>query len=113
MKDGKWPTRPVCSDVTGLLHGLAKWVTEELLPHAKNQPSYFKDSFALKDLLLALRLPPNARIFTADAESMYTNIPTEAALAAISAFLIDKLGDNISTQALISALQLVFRFVTS
>eukprot|EP00956_Cyclotella_meneghiniana_P021295 scaffold38589_cov41-Cyclotella_meneghiniana.AAC.5 len=42
MKDGKWPTRLVCSDVTGLLHGLAKWVTEELLPLATKQPSYFK-----------------------------------------------------------------------
>ena len=76
----------------------------------KSQPSYFKDSFALKDLLLALKLPPTARIFTADAESMYTNIPTEAALAAISVFLIAKRGDNKLTQALISALQLVFRF---
>ena len=110
MKDGRWPTRPVCSDVTGLLHGLAKWVTEKLLPLAIDQPSYFKDSFALKDLLLALHLPPNARIFTADAESMYTNIPTETALKAISSFIVDKLGDKKSTQALISALQLVFRF---
>eukprot|EP00956_Cyclotella_meneghiniana_P004412 scaffold5387_cov81-Cyclotella_meneghiniana.AAC.1 len=110
MKDGKWPTRPVCSDVTGLLHGLAKWVTEELLPLAKQQPSYFKDSFALKDLLMAIRLPPNARFFTADAESMYTNIPSEAALETISAYIIAKRGDNILSEALISALRLVFRF---
>ena len=27
MKNGRWPTRPVCSDVTSLPHGLGKWVT--------------------------------------------------------------------------------------
>eukprot|EP00956_Cyclotella_meneghiniana_P043610 scaffold279545_cov103-Cyclotella_meneghiniana.AAC.1 len=25
MKDGAWPTRPVCSDVTSVPHGLGKW----------------------------------------------------------------------------------------
>ena len=59
---------------------------------------------------MAIQLPPNARFFTADAESMYTNIPTEAALEAISAFIITKRGDNIFSEALISALRLVFRF---
>ena len=108
MKNNKWPTRPVCSDVTGLLHGLAKWVTEELLPLAKKQDSYFKDSFALKDLLDDLTLPPNARIFTADAESMYTNIPTKEGLEAISAYIIETKGDNMLTTALIKALHLVF-----
>lgn len=45
MKNNKWPTLPVCSDVTSLLHGL--------LPLQNKQDSYFKDSLALnvKDLL--------------------------------------------------------------
>ena len=43
--DGKWPTRPVSSDVTSLPHALGKWITEI------KQPSYFKDSFELKTLL--------------------------------------------------------------
>eukprot|EP00956_Cyclotella_meneghiniana_P003689 scaffold4479_cov46-Cyclotella_meneghiniana.AAC.2 len=59
---------------------------------------------------MALELPPNARLFTADAESMYTNIPTDVAVEVISAYIIVQRGDNNSTEALISALQLVFKF---
>jgi hypothetical protein len=33
-KNGRWPTRPVCSDVSSLPHGLGKWVTEQLTPSA-------------------------------------------------------------------------------
>jgi hypothetical protein len=43
-----------------------------------NHPiSNFKDTFELKDMLDTLNLPPNARRFTSDATSMYTNIQTE------------------------------------
>ena len=69
-----YPTRPVCSDVSSLPHGLGKWVDLQLQPIAHAQPSYFKDSFTLKALLSDLTLPPNALLFTADAKSMYTNI---------------------------------------
>lgn len=72
MKNDRWPTRPVCSDVSSLTHGLGKWVSEMLIPIQKAQPSYFQDSFALKLLLDALELPHNAQLFTADATSMYT-----------------------------------------
>ena len=50
-KDGSWPTRPVCSDVTSLPHALGKWITEQLVPLQRQQPSYFQDSFALKKIL--------------------------------------------------------------
>ena len=29
QKNGRWPTRPVCSDVTSLPHGLGNWVNEQ------------------------------------------------------------------------------------
>ena len=82
-KNSRWPTRPACSDVTSIPHALGKWVTKMLMPIVKAQSSYFKDSFVLKDLLDNLHLPPNARLFTADAVSMYTNIKTKEALAEI------------------------------
>eukprot|EP00956_Cyclotella_meneghiniana_P025681 scaffold54047_cov117-Cyclotella_meneghiniana.AAC.1 len=66
-KDNAWPTRPVCSDVTSLPHGLGKWINEMLIPIAQRQKSYFKDSFELKRRLDELILPPNAMIFTCDA----------------------------------------------
>jgi hypothetical protein len=82
-EDGSWPTRPVCSDVTSYPHILGKWVMEQLQPVAQCQPSYFKDTFELKKMLDDIELPPNARLFTADAVSMYTNIKTEPALLEI------------------------------
>ena len=110
-KDGRWPTRPVCSDVTSIPHALGKWVTEMLLPIAKDQPSYFKDSFVLKALLDKLILPPNARLFTADATSMYTNIKTEAALQEIGTFITEHQAEypHLDAEAVIAALHLVFK----
>lgn len=112
QKNGRWPTRPVCSDVSSLPHGLGKWVTEKLLPIAQAQPSYFKDSFALKDLLDNMVLPENAMIFTADATAMYTNIPTEPALNLIAAYLRACEGTKFkhyTSDVLIDALHLVFQ----
>ena len=84
IKNGHWPTRPVCSDVSSLPHGLGKWVDNMLQPIASSQPSYFHDSFAFKQLLTPLTLPQGARLFTCNAKSMYTNIPTEPAIKHIS-----------------------------
>jgi hypothetical protein len=114
IKDGKWPTRPVCSDVSSLPHGLGKWISDMLLPIARAQPSYFKDSFVLKDLLMALgKLPFNAILFTSDATSMYTNIRTDPALMVISAYLRDPSTQekipHYNAEALIAALEIVFR----
>eukprot|EP00956_Cyclotella_meneghiniana_P031768 scaffold84611_cov48-Cyclotella_meneghiniana.AAC.1 len=58
--DGKWPNRPVSSDVTSFPHALGKWVTEALLPIQSEQKSYFKDSFRLKAILDKLAFAPNA-----------------------------------------------------
>ena len=108
FKNGHWPTRPVCSDVSSLTHGLGKWITEMLLPIQKKQPSYFQDTFALKGLLDALELPPNARIFTADATSMYTNIKTGPALQAIKDYIGQLRMDDRKKEALHEAMVLVF-----
>ena len=85
--DGRWPTRPVCSDVSSLAHGLGKWVNEELTPVAKAQASFFQDTFALKELLDGIEVPPGALLFTAVAAAMYTNIKTEPALEEMTAYL--------------------------
>jgi hypothetical protein len=108
--DGKWPTRPVSSDVTSLPHALGKWITEALIPLQKIQPSYFKDSFELKTILDTLEFQPNALPFTADAHSMYTNIKTEPALASIGDYIRNNtsMGDT-KKEALIEAMKIVFR----
>jgi hypothetical protein len=47
-------------------------------------PSYLKNSSDLIKALKVLHLPPNAKLFTADATSMYTNINTTLGLQAIN-----------------------------
>jgi hypothetical protein len=110
-KNGRWPTRPVCSDVSSLPHGLGKWVTEMLTPIQQAQLSYFRDSFVLKDILDKMRLPPNALLFTSDATSMYTNIKTTPALEEVSKFLRNQQHTfgHYDRVALTEALHLVFR----
>jgi hypothetical protein len=60
----------------------SKWLDHQmkkLLPTFSK--TYLKDSFAVLDDIQALGpLPPNAKLFTADAVSMYTNIDTAHAM---------------------------------
>ncbi len=81
-------SRPIVSCSGSLLEALGIWVDRKLQPLAQKQPAYFKNSWALKNDLLELgTLPANARLFTADAVSMYTNIPTDAAYIIIRTYL--------------------------
>ena len=106
-------TRPVVSDCASVTHSLGKWVDVMLQPFAQDLPSFFKDSFELKKTLNTINVPPGARLFTCDAESMYTNIDTEAALTVISAFMIDpetiKEYTHYNAATLIAALEIVMR----
>ena len=80
-------SRPIVSCPGSLLHGLGVWVDRKLQEVAQNTISYFKNTLELKKKLLDLYLPPNACLFTADAVSMYTNIPTHTALNLIGKYL--------------------------
>ena len=77
---GHLKSRHIVSCPGSLLNGLGVWVDRKLQEVAKNTISYFKNSLELKEQLLKLNLPPNARLFTADAMFMYTNIQTHTAL---------------------------------
>ena len=73
-------SRPIVSCSGSLLAALGTWVDDKLQHAVKIQPSYFKSSFDLREEIDTLELPLNASLFTADAVSMYTNIPTDRAL---------------------------------
>jgi hypothetical protein len=115
MKVHKSPlkTRPIVSCSGTLLYYLGIWVDDKLQKFAKRQRSYFKSSFDLKTDLMAMELPPNATIFTADAVSMYTNIHTETALHAITTYLLQnkdmvlELLFDLQPLALMEALRLI------
>jgi hypothetical protein len=102
-------TRPVISGCGSLLHPLGHWVDEQLQPIATSMKSYFKSSYALKEKLLSLRLPPNAVLFTADAVSMYTNIDTDHALNNIGDYIDNNRTCTRHPEALKSALDLIMR----
>ena len=80
-------SRPIISCHDSLLHGLGVWVDRKLQEVAQKITSYFKNMLDLKQQLLNLHLPPNAHLFTANAMSMYTNIPTHTALNLIGKHL--------------------------
>jgi hypothetical protein len=85
-------------------------VNEELTPVAKAQASFFQDTFALKELLDGIAVPPGALLFTADATAMCTHIKTEPALEEMAAYLsANKKEFSYPCEALIEALQIVFR----
>ena len=79
-------SHPIVSCPGSLLHGLGVWVDRKLQEVAQKTVSCFKNTLELKKLL-ELHLPPNACLFTTDAVTMYTNIPTHTALNLIGKYL--------------------------
>jgi hypothetical protein len=111
MKVHKKPlaTRPIVSTIGSPLYGLSKWVDYWLQQVARKVPSYLRDSFDTKCKLQALGpLPTNARLFTMDAVSMYTNIDIDHSIASLRTYLptID-LPANFPTDEVLEGLRLV------
>lgn len=102
-------TRPVCSDCASITNPIGKWVDVMLQPIAQSMPTYFKDSFAFKELIDDIVVPIGARVFTSDAVSMYTNIDTNAALSVICPYLRDNETEfgHYHAETLIRALEIV------
>ena len=109
MKVHKHPlkTHPIVSCSGSLLAAIGVWVDDKLQKAARAQQSYFKSSFDLKKELSALTLPSGCLLFTADAESMYTNIPTHRTLLFIGQYLQHEQFPDIPVEALMEALHLV------
>jgi hypothetical protein len=80
---------PVVSYSGSCLYSLGVWCDDKLQPVARKQRSFFKSSYVLLQRLAGIELPPGARLFTADANAMYTNIPTRQALHVINDYLQD------------------------
>ena len=90
MKIHKHPlkTRPVVSCSGSLLHPIGVWLDTALQPIATSLPSFIGSSYDLKEALDTIPiLPADAKLFTADAVSMYTNIDTYRAIGSIRSFL--------------------------
>eukprot|EP00984_Skeletonema_dohrnii_P032020 scaffold25391_cov152-Skeletonema_dohrnii-CCMP3373.AAC.1 len=89
-----WKMRPIVCCAGTFMNCLSRWLNYHLhrlklkLRLKRFVPSYLKDSGELlKELKELGRLPPTARLFTADANSMYTNIDTEHAIDIIGTWI--------------------------
>ena len=102
-----WKTRPIVSTCGSILDGLAKWVDAQLQPIVQALPSYIESSADLLDLFKALpQLPDSAKLVTADAVSMYTNIDTAHALTVLPTMIPM---NRIHGKAILKALEIIMR----
>ena len=101
--------RPIVACPGSLLHPLVIWIDRKLQTLAKQQESYFRNSYELHQQLCSSTYPPNAKLFTADAVSMYTNIPTNTAIMLIAKHIHKSVTEDRPKQneALIAALKLL------
>jgi hypothetical protein len=108
-----WTTRPIVSVCGSLLHGLGRWVDQQLQPICRQLPSYIKSSFEFRQELLTLPASLNLsqiRIFTCDATSMYTNIDTDHALSTIAFYLrTSRICRGLAVEPIIQALEIIMR----
>ena len=115
MKVHKTPiaTRPIVSCSGTLLHSLGVWVDDKLQRIVTTQQSYFKSSATLKKQIITLDNLDESyySLYTADAQSMYTNIDTEKALHEISMYLHKhrQLFLDVPVAALMDALTIIMK----
>ena len=100
--------RPIVTCPSSLLHPLGIWTDHKLQTLAKQQVSYFCNSYDRQDLC-STQYHPTAQLFTADTVSMYTNIPTNTAIMLIAKYIRKSVPKEHPKQneALIAALKLV------
>ena len=90
MKVHKTPfkTRPIVCCVGTFMNTWSRWLDYYLRMLTPFIKSYTKDTSTVIDFVWNISdLPPNAMIFTADADSMYTNIDTDHAIKVIGDWL--------------------------
>ena len=75
-----WKLRPIVAKCGTILECVSKWLDFKLQKLVELMPAVVKDSQTFRDELVSLDLPKNARIFTSDAVSMYTNIDLNHAM---------------------------------
>ena len=82
------PGRPIVSDVQSVSRPCASFIEHFLAPIAQVADSYVRDSLHVIARLKELRVVSPVILFTLDVSSLYTNIPLEDGIAAVSrAFL--------------------------
>ena len=109
-----WKMRPIVCCAGTMMNSWSKWLDYWLQKLKHLIPTYIKDSQQVLDEIKTIELPPNAKLFTCDANSMYNNIDTEHAITVISWWLKDmdekeQLPANFLLEAVIHAMKIIMR----
>ena len=86
-KSGRIKFRPVTSQCGSLFDIVSTYIDRHLQDLVRLTPSYVKNSREVLQRLRDLHLPPGSKLFTSDAESMYTNIDPEDGLKIIELYI--------------------------
>ena len=111
-----WKTRPIVCCVGTWMNNWSKWLDFYLRKLTPFIPTYTRDTGTVIDFIGTIQdLPPNAKLFTADADSMYTNIDTTHAIQVIGDWLEEIKVDpafpkNWPFEAIKEAMGLIMRF---
>ena len=108
-----WKMRPIVCCAGTFINCLSRWLDYWLQKCRPFVTTYLKDSGQLLDVLQDIgELPPTAKLFTADATSMYTNIDTNHAIDVIGKWLdsiANELPANFPLKAVKAAMVLVMK----
>lgn len=89
-----WKTRPIVCCTGTFMNAWSKWLDHYLRMLTPFVRTYTRDTSTVLEFIRNVdELPPTAMLFTADAESMYTNIDTDHAVNVISNWL-DKIKEE-------------------
>lgn len=75
--------RPIVSDCGSETYFTAEYIDYFLNPLSVIHPSYVKDTYHFIETVKSLKIPTNSFFFTADVESLYTNIDITAGIEAV------------------------------
>ncbi len=85
------PGRPIVAQTDSLLSPLSNYVDFFIKPFVQTLPAYIKDSTDFINKMSCINdLPENVLLLTLDITSLYTNIPHEGGLEALSFYLQDR-----------------------
>ena len=103
------PGRPIVSDVGSATRNVGDLVDFFLQPLCAKLRSHLRDTQHLIAILRKATPSSNALLFTLDVESLYTNIPIEEGLAAVSDAFLEYPDQRRPDLTLLSLLRLILR----
>ena len=90
----------------------SRWLDYQLQRCLPFVPTFIRDGQQVLDDVLPLVIPPNACIWSADADSMYNNIKTDHADEVLTEWLLEiapLIGDDFPVEAIIAAMRIIMR----